>query len=97
VAKVGKLEFSGFIAWLAWLMLHLYYLVGHRNRFSAVVAWLISLGRGRGQMIITSQMIYARLAMTKVGARTWETLTAAEQAEDAERHEPPRRRDELAF
>ena len=31
VAKVGKLEFGGFIAWLAWLVLHLYYLIGHRT------------------------------------------------------------------
>jgi NADH dehydrogenase len=67
VAQVGKIEFSGFIAWLAWLVLHLYYLVGHKNRFTTVVAWLITfLGHGRSQMTITSQMIYARLAMEKL-------------------------------
>ena len=31
VAQVGKLEFGGFIAWLAWLVLHLFYLVGSRT------------------------------------------------------------------
>src|ERR1700756_4672517 len=36
VAQVGKLEFGGFIAWLAWLVLHLYYLVGRRNRIAAL-------------------------------------------------------------
>ena len=41
VAKVGKFEFGGFIAWLAWLVLHLYYLVGYRNRFTTVIAWFI--------------------------------------------------------
>src|ERR1700753_4487951 len=62
VAQVGKLEFGGFIAWLAWLVLHLYYLVGHRNRIAALFAWGISfLGHGRDQMAITSQMIYARV------------------------------------
>jgi NADH dehydrogenase len=67
VAQVGKLEFSGFIAWLAWLVLHLYYVVGHKNRFTTVVAWFITfLGHGRGQMTITSQMIYARLAMERL-------------------------------
>jgi NADH:quinone reductase (non-electrogenic) len=67
VAQVGKLEFGGFIAWLAWLVLHLYYLVGHKNRFTTVVAWFITfLGHGRSQMTITSQMIYARLAMEKL-------------------------------
>lgn len=85
VAQVGKLEFGGFIAWLAWLVLHLYYLVGHRNRIAAMFAWGISfLGRGRGQMAITSQMIYARLAMSQLQAQTRDVLAAAEQAEDVE-------------
>lgn len=37
VAKVGKLEFSGFIAWMMWLALHLYYLVGYRRDRKSVV------------------------------------------------------------
>ncbi|WP_343602073.1 NAD(P)/FAD-dependent oxidoreductase [Mycobacterium sp.] len=87
VAKVGKLEFGGYIAWLAWLVLHLYYLVGFKNRFTTVLAWFISfMGRGRGQMAITSQMIYARLAMSMVAAQTQEVLAAAEHAEHAEQH-----------
>ncbi|MCV7144818.1 NAD(P)/FAD-dependent oxidoreductase [Mycobacterium riyadhense] len=87
VAQVGKLEFGGFIAWLAWLVLHLYYLVGHRNRIAAMFSWGISfLGRTRGQMAITSQMVYARLAMRFVQARAEEgALAAAERAEAAER------------
>ncbi|MCV7235328.1 NAD(P)/FAD-dependent oxidoreductase [Mycobacterium branderi] len=85
VAQVGKLEFGGFIAWLAWLVLHLYYLVGHKNRFTTVVSWLVSfLGRGRGQMAITSQMIYARLAMSRLAEHTQGALAAAEEAEQAE-------------
>lgn len=39
VAQVGKVEFAGFFAWLAWLVLHLYYLIGHRNRLAAMFAW----------------------------------------------------------
>src|ERR1700761_5877249 len=85
VAQVGKLEFGGFIAWLAWLVLHLYYLVGHRNRIAALFAWGISfLGRSRGQMAITSQMIYARLAMSQLQAQAQGELAAAEQAENVE-------------
>src|SRR6202012_1821022 len=42
VAQVGKLEFGGFIAWLAWLGLHLLYLVGFKNRFTTVIAWFIT-------------------------------------------------------
>jgi NADH:ubiquinone reductase (H+-translocating) len=87
VAQVGKLEFGGFIAWLAWLVLHLYYLVGHRNRIAAVFAWGISfLGRSRGQMAITSQMIYARVAVNWMKEQAEEgALAAAERAETAER------------
>ncbi|KAA0020034.1 NAD(P)/FAD-dependent oxidoreductase [Antrihabitans cavernicola] len=67
VAQVGKLEFAGFFAWVAWLGLHLFYLVGHKNRFTTIIAWAIAfIGRGRGQMAITSQMIYARLAMEQL-------------------------------
>jgi NADH:ubiquinone reductase (H+-translocating) len=85
VAQIGKLEFGGFIAWLAWLVLHLYYLVGFKNRFTTVVAWLITfLGRSRGQMAITSQMIYARLAMSQLQAQAQGELAAAEQAEHIE-------------
>jgi NADH dehydrogenase len=86
VAQVGKLEFGGFIAWLAWLVLHLYYLVGHRNRIAALFAWGISfLGHGRGQMAITSQMIYARVVTQLMEAQTQGTLAATERAEAAER------------
>src|ERR1700759_2849494 len=85
VAQVGQLEFGGFIAWLAWLVLHLYYLVGHRNRIAALFAWGMSfLGRSRGQMAITSQMIYARLAMSQLQAQAQGELAAAEQAENVE-------------
>ena len=61
VAKVGPLEFGGFIAWLAWLFLHLIYLVGFRARFTTAVSWIGTfLGRHRGQLTITEQQAYAR-------------------------------------
>jgi NADH dehydrogenase FAD-containing subunit len=87
VAKVGKLEFGGFIAWLAWLLLHLYYLIGHRNRIAAMFAWGISfLGRTRGQMAITSQMMYARPVVDWVEKQAQDgTLAAAERIEAAEK------------
>jgi len=87
VAHVGKLEFGGFIAWLAWLGLHLYYLVGHRNRIAAMFSWGISfLGRSRGQMAITSQMMYARPVVDWVEKRAQEgSLAAAERIDAAEK------------
>ncbi|WP_446222810.1 NAD(P)/FAD-dependent oxidoreductase [Nocardia sp. IBHARD005] len=69
VCQIGKLEFSGFLAWLAWLALHLYYLVGYRSRIVTVIGWFVSfLGRNRGQMAATEQWIFARLAIEEVNA-----------------------------
>ncbi len=87
VAKIGKLEFGGFIAWLAWLLLHLLYLVGFRNRIAAMFSWGISfLGRTRGQMAITSQMMYARPVVDWVEQQAQEgTLAAAERIDAAEK------------
>ena len=35
----GGLEFTGFMGWLTWLFVHIYYLIGFRNRISALAAW----------------------------------------------------------
>lgn len=39
VAQTKGVTFRGFSAWLAWLGLHLYYLVGFRNRVAAIINW----------------------------------------------------------
>ncbi|MFI5776418.1 NAD(P)/FAD-dependent oxidoreductase [Nocardia sp. NPDC051570] len=64
VVQIGKLEFGGFLAWLCWLVLHLYYLIGYRSRVVTVFQWFVAfLGRNRGQMAATEQWVFARLAM----------------------------------
>ncbi|EME22060.1 NAD(P)/FAD-dependent oxidoreductase [Rhodococcus triatomae] len=64
VAKVGKLEITGFIGWLMWLVVHLMYLVGFRSKFSTVLSWTVTfLGRGRAQMASTEQQVFARTAI----------------------------------
>jgi NADH dehydrogenase len=91
VAKIGKVEFGGFVAWLAWLALHLVYLVGFKNRFTTLITWFITfISHSRGQMAITSQMIYARLAMDMLQSQQSQTvqhsaLAAVEEAEKLER------------
>ena len=35
----GGLEFTGFVGWLTWLFVHIYYLIGFRNRVSALLSW----------------------------------------------------------
>ena len=53
VAKIGKLQFSGFLAWLAWLGVHLVFLVGFRNKLAVLFQWFYSyLTYKRGARII---------------------------------------------
>ncbi|MBI2161522.1 MAG: NAD(P)/FAD-dependent oxidoreductase [Candidatus Rokubacteria bacterium] len=39
VAVVGRLKLSGLIAWLAWLLVHIMFLIGFRNRFLVLFEW----------------------------------------------------------
>ncbi|HIJ96831.1 MAG TPA: NAD(P)/FAD-dependent oxidoreductase [Desulfuromonadales bacterium] len=39
VATAKGFSFSGYLAWLAWLLLHLYYLIGFRNRAVVMMSW----------------------------------------------------------
>jgi len=53
VADVKGLHFSGFLAWVLWLGLHLFYLIGFQNRFVVLTRWTFSyITRGRGARII---------------------------------------------
>jgi NADH dehydrogenase len=42
VAWIGRFKFSGFLAWLAWLFIHLIFLVGFRNRIAVLFQWAYS-------------------------------------------------------
>ena len=53
VAQVGRFEFSGFVAWLAWLVIHLVFLVGFRNKLAVLFQWFYSyLTYKRGARIV---------------------------------------------
>jgi NADH:ubiquinone reductase (H+-translocating) len=39
IAKVDKLELSGVIAWLAWMAIHVFFLIGFHNRFVVMFNW----------------------------------------------------------
>jgi NADH dehydrogenase len=54
VAKVGRFEFSGFPAWLAWLGVHLIFLIGFRNKLAVLLQWAYAYCTyKRGARIIT--------------------------------------------
>ena len=42
IVSFGKLQLSGFIAWLSWCFIHILYLIGFRNRLVVLTQWLFS-------------------------------------------------------
>jgi NADH dehydrogenase len=54
VADLHWIRLSGFPAWVSWLVIHLYYLIGFQNRLLVLIRWSFSfLTRGRGARLIT--------------------------------------------
>jgi len=41
VADFGKLQLSGFFAWMAWLLIHILFLIGFRNRLIVMIQWAV--------------------------------------------------------
>jgi len=40
IAKAGRIEMRGFVAWLAWLFVHLIFLVGFKNQVTVLINWV---------------------------------------------------------
>ncbi|MEM9367616.1 MAG: NAD(P)/FAD-dependent oxidoreductase [Planctomycetota bacterium] len=56
ITEVGKLKLTGFTAWLAWLVVHIYFLTGFRRRFFVVLSWAWSyLTFRRGARLIVEK------------------------------------------
>jgi NADH dehydrogenase len=54
VADFGRIHISGFLAWLAWLFIHIFFLIGFRNRLIVMIQWAWSyLTYERGARLIT--------------------------------------------
>ena len=55
VADIKGLHLSGFLAWITWLVVHLWYLVGFQNRVLVFIRWFVSfVTHGRGARLITN-------------------------------------------
>jgi NADH:ubiquinone reductase (H+-translocating) len=56
VAQRGKIHISGYFAWLAWLFIHVFFLIGFRNRMIVLIQWAWSyLTYERGARLITGK------------------------------------------
>ena len=54
VAQTGRVHLTGYVAWLAWLFVHVLYLIGFRNRVSVLAQWAWSyVFSKRGARLIT--------------------------------------------
>ena len=54
IAEMGSLKLTGFPAWLAWLFVHLIFLIGFRNRAAVLLDWIWNyFTYGRGARLIT--------------------------------------------
>ncbi len=55
IVDLGKIRMSGFIAWITWIIVHIYYLIGFRNRVMVVIEWAWAyLTFQRGARLITT-------------------------------------------
>jgi NADH dehydrogenase len=58
VAQFGKLHLTGFVAWIAWLLIHIYFLIGFRNRMAVLFNWAWSyVTYQRGARLITGRRL----------------------------------------
>ena len=54
VADFGRIRFGGFFAWMAWLLIHILFLIGFRNRFLVITQWAWAyFTHQRGARLIT--------------------------------------------
>ena len=68
VADIWKLHFGGFIAWLIWIFVHVFFLIGFRNRVMVLLQWAWSyLTYGRGARLITDEVHPPSSALASVG------------------------------
>ena len=96
VAMVGKLRLTGFIAWLMWLAVHLFYITGFKNRVTAVLHWFVSfLGRGRSERTATEQQIFGRNALSRLQRGATDLVSEPGEYDDLRHRRDAERREEL--
>jgi len=70
IAQMGRLRFSGILAWYAWLLVHIFYLIGFRNRILVLIQWAWSYFTfRRGAQLILN--------------RDWRSFTSTGEAVDS--------------
>ena len=75
ITKMGNIEITGFIAWIAWLFVHILYVVGFKHRLTTLLHWAIAfVGRARSERVTTEQQLVGRLAVRQLGEEFQPTI-----------------------
>ena len=98
VVSFKKLRLSGFLGWLMWLLVHITFLTGFKNRLSAMFHWTGTFAAGgRAERTITVRQTVGRVALEQAGegdiARVVPPFVRHDDAGDAargRRARPPR-------
>jgi NADH:quinone reductase (non-electrogenic) len=87
VASLGPIHVGGVVAWLLWLVVHLAFLTGFKNRVTTLARWTIAvLGRGQPERTITEQQVLPGRA--RVRTPRWISFTARESAPITDSQKP---------
>jgi NADH dehydrogenase len=76
VADIGPLKMSGYVAWLIWLFIHIFALIGFRNRLAVLTEWAWAY--------VTMQ----RRVRLITGERLWPARDAGDAQRPSERVQP---------
>jgi NADH:ubiquinone reductase (H+-translocating) len=73
IVSFKGIKVGGFIGWLLWAFVHITFLTGFKNRFTALVKWLTSfVGSSRDERTITMQQVSARMIAMRAGVKPGE-------------------------
>ncbi len=71
VAEIGRLHFTGLFAWIVWLVVHIAYLIGFRNRLIVLIEWAWAyVASERSARLITGPIDEHRRVSRRHGQRT---------------------------
>ena len=73
VAQIGSVKLGGLVAWVAWMLIHVLYLVGFRNRLAVLISWAwayVRMQRG-------ARLIYDSVEEKQGSGRRQSTKSAA--------------------
>jgi hypothetical protein len=90
---VERLHLSGFLAWLSWLLVHIFYLMGFKNRIVVLLIWAWSyFTYRRGARLITSYETLHEPLQATDGIGALPRAMAASAADDLAARRPAAKR-----